>query len=52
MTSTPASKLADSIASLNGEHLQNAEVVIDIKPGSYSLSEALDTAKQLKKVLL
>ncbi|TKJ35764.1 MAG: hypothetical protein CEE38_14250 [Planctomycetes bacterium B3_Pla] len=29
---------------LNGEHLQNAEVVIDIEPGRYPLSEALDTA--------
>ncbi|MHC4484656.1 MAG: LamG domain-containing protein [Planctomycetota bacterium] len=29
---------------LNEEHLQNAEVVIDIEPGSYPLSEALDTA--------
>jgi hypothetical protein len=29
---------------LNGEHLQNAEVVIDIKPGSYPLSDALDTS--------
>ncbi len=28
---------------VNGVHLQNAEVVIDIKPGSYPLSEALDT---------
>jgi len=28
---------------LNGEHLQNAEVVIDIEPGRYPLSEALDT---------
>jgi hypothetical protein len=29
---------------LNGEHLQHAEVFIDIKPGSYLLSEVLDTA--------
>ncbi|MBW7988904.1 MAG: LamG domain-containing protein [Planctomycetes bacterium] len=29
---------------LNGGHLQNSEVFIDIKPGSYPLSEALDTA--------
>jgi len=28
---------------LNGKHLQHVEVVHDIKPGSYALSEALDT---------
>jgi hypothetical protein len=28
---------------VNGVHFQNAKVIIDIKPGSYPLSEALDT---------